>query len=68
MNKQGGRPFASSSNNGFQTMIADSGMIDLGFVGYSFKWNNKRQVMPTFKIIWTGVWSMGSGELFSQKL
>lgn len=40
--KQGGRSFASSSRNGFQDMIDELGMIDLGYVGHSFTWNNKR--------------------------
>lgn len=40
--KLGGRPFAQSSNGGFKKLIDDSGLIDLGYKGAPFTWNNKR--------------------------
>ncbi|KAG8372343.1 hypothetical protein BUALT_Bualt12G0056200 [Buddleja alternifolia] len=40
--KKGGRLFASSSNGGLQNLIDDIGLFDLGFTGYQFTWNNKR--------------------------
>lgn len=36
------RPFANYSHEGFQNVIDDTGMIDLGFQGYYFTWNNRR--------------------------
>lgn len=40
--KIGGRPVASSSSGGFQKMINDKGLIDLGFEGHAYTWSNKR--------------------------
>lgn len=40
--KVGGKPVASSSNGGFRRMIDDNGLIDLGFDGYAYTWNNRR--------------------------
>lgn len=40
--KQGGRPFASSSNHNLFYELNNFGLIDLGFHGQPFTWNNKR--------------------------
>lgn len=40
--KVGGKLVASSSYGGFKKMINDNGLIDLGFEGYAFTWNNRR--------------------------
>lgn len=40
--KIGGNPVASSSRDGFRNMVDANGLIDLGFVGYTFTWNNRR--------------------------
>lgn len=41
--KKGGRMVASSSYGGFKGMIDDNGLIDFGFIGHPFTWNNKRK-------------------------
>jgi hypothetical protein len=41
--KQGGRPYASSSSNAFHGLLDSCGMIDLGFSGNPYTWSNKRQ-------------------------
>lgn len=38
--KIGGRPIASSSKNGLLEVIDQCGLIDLGFSGHQFTWNN----------------------------
>lgn len=40
--KRGGNSIASSGNGGLRRVINDHGMIDLGFVGCPYTWNNKR--------------------------
>lgn len=40
--KIGGRPIASSSSGGLQKLIADHGLINLGFHGHPFTWSNGR--------------------------
>lgn len=40
--KRGGRPVASSNRGGRQGVISDSGLIDIGFNGSPFIWNNGR--------------------------
>ncbi|KAK4385625.1 hypothetical protein Sango_2686500 [Sesamum angolense] len=40
--KRGGRPFASASRNNLGDEIDACNLIDLGFVGPRFTWNNKR--------------------------
>lgn len=42
MDKQGGRPVAQSSAGGLRGVVQDRGLIDLGFTGHQFTWNNKR--------------------------
>lgn len=39
--KQGGRLYASSSSNGLVSFMNDFGLVDLGFAGHPFTWNNK---------------------------
>lgn len=40
--KQGGRPVASSSRLNLRQLTDDMGLIDLGFIGKRFTWNNRR--------------------------
>lgn len=40
--KKGGRPVASSSSGGLRQFITNNGLIDLGFNGNPFTWNNGR--------------------------
>lgn len=40
--KKGGRPVGSSSSGGLRQFITNNGLIDLGFNGNSFTWNNGR--------------------------
>lgn len=40
--KIGGRMVAQSSSCGFRKLINDGGLIDMGFKGVAFTWNNKR--------------------------
>lgn len=40
--KMGGDPIASSSRNGFRRLLDDHSLIDLGFDGFAFTWNNRR--------------------------
>jgi hypothetical protein len=41
--KIGGRPVASSSNCAFRKFIDHFGMIDIGFAGNPFTWNNNKK-------------------------
>jgi hypothetical protein len=41
--KQGGKPFASSSSDAFHGWLDSCGMIYLGFSGNPYTWSNKRQ-------------------------
>ena len=47
--KRGGKPFASSSTNGFSNLISYHGLIDLGFSGNPFTWSNKRPCRANIK-------------------
>lgn len=40
--KQGGRSYASSSSNSFNSFLSEFGLVDLGFAGHPFTWNSKR--------------------------
>lgn len=40
--KFGGRPVAQSSNDRFRGMVDRNGLIDLGYIGSAYTWNNKR--------------------------
>lgn len=40
--KIGGRPVASSSPGGMHRLLTDHGLIDLGFHGHPYTWNNGR--------------------------
>lgn len=40
--KQGGRVYASSSSNGFTNFMDDFRLVDLGYAGHPFTWNNRR--------------------------
>lgn len=40
--KRGGRPFASSSTDPFFSFVHSFGLVDLGYEGNPFTWNNKR--------------------------
>lgn len=40
--KQGGRPVASSSSNGLRRVVDTFGLINIGFHGKKFTWNNRR--------------------------
>jgi hypothetical protein len=40
--KKGGRLFGSSSHSLFGNFVQDNGLVDLGFSGNPFTWNNKR--------------------------
>lgn len=40
--KAGGNPVTSSSSGGFRGLINDSGLIDIGFDGNAYTWNNRR--------------------------
>ncbi|GLT67787.1 hypothetical protein SLA2020_400710 [Shorea laevis] len=40
--KKGGRPFACSSNDPFQSFVHSQGLVDLGFSGNSYTWSNNR--------------------------
>lgn len=41
--KIGANLVASSSRDGFRTMVDTNGLIDLGYIGYAFTWNNRRE-------------------------
>ena len=41
--KYGGRPYACSSNDPFQSFLDSFGMVDLGFSSNPFTWSSKRQ-------------------------
>lgn len=41
--KHGGQPFACFSKYGLSSFISDYGLVDLGFNGNPFTWNNGRQ-------------------------
>jgi hypothetical protein len=47
--KSGGRPVDSSSNCHFKNFIDHFGMIDVGFAGNTFTWNNKRKRVEKIK-------------------
>jgi hypothetical protein len=47
--KSGGRPVDSSSNCHFKNFIDHFGMIDVGFAGNTFTWNNKRKGVEKIK-------------------
>lgn len=40
--KSGGHPVATSSRNGLRRIIDNLGLIDIGFLGKPFTWNNRR--------------------------
>lgn len=40
--KMGGQAVAGSSSGGLRRIIDENGLIDMGFDGYAFTWNNKR--------------------------
>lgn len=42
VDKKGGKVVSSSSSGGFRGMVDSNGLIDMGFSGYAFTWNNKR--------------------------
>lgn len=42
VDKIGGKAVASSSRGGFRKVVNDNSLIDLGFDGHPFTWNNKR--------------------------
>jgi hypothetical protein len=42
VDKKGGRPFSSSSSNGFNALVNQQGLVDLGFSGNPYTWTNKR--------------------------
>lgn len=41
--KRGGRAVSSSSTEGFRQFLNLFGLIDLGFTGHPFTWNNRRR-------------------------
>ncbi|GLT69224.1 hypothetical protein SLA2020_413920 [Shorea laevis] len=41
--KKGGRNFGSPSHNSFVDFVHSNGLVDLGYVGNPFTWNNNRQ-------------------------
>lgn len=41
-NNRGGRRFATTSRGGFQGVVDNNALIDIGFRGNSFTWSNKR--------------------------
>ena len=41
VDKKGGKPFSSSSSNGFNALVSQQGLIDLGFSGNPYTWTNK---------------------------
>jgi hypothetical protein len=47
--KKGGKPVASSSNCASRKFIDHFGMIDVGFAGNSFTWNNNRKGLENIK-------------------
>lgn len=42
VDKQGGLPVAGPRQGGLRQLISNHGLIDLGFIGCPFTWNNKR--------------------------
>lgn len=48
--KLGGRSLPSSSTNVFTEFFYAAGLIDLGFTGYPFTWNNNREDRANIKI------------------
>jgi hypothetical protein len=49
VDKKGGRPFSTSSSNGFNSLVNQQGLIDLGFSGNPYTWTNKRQNFANIK-------------------
>jgi hypothetical protein len=47
--KSGGRPFASSSTDLFYNFVHDNALVDLGYSGNPFTWNNKRMGQANIK-------------------
>lgn len=49
VDKSGGRPFASSSSDPFFSFVHSNALVDLGFVGNPFTWNNQRLGVANIK-------------------
>uniref|UniRef100_A0A2N9IIB3 Reverse transcriptase domain-containing protein n=1 Tax=Fagus sylvatica TaxID=28930 RepID=A0A2N9IIB3_FAGSY len=49
VDKRGGRPLTSSSTNGFNSLINQQGLVDLGFSGNPYTWTNKRHNFANIK-------------------
>jgi hypothetical protein len=41
--QRGDNPWSGSQMEAFQECLSDYGLTDLGFLGYEFTWNNKRE-------------------------
>ncbi|KAG8372571.1 hypothetical protein BUALT_Bualt12G0079900 [Buddleja alternifolia] len=48
--KKGGRQFTSSSSGGLKGFIDDGGLVDLGFAGTPYTWNNKPDGMANIQL------------------
>lgn len=66
--KLGGRPVAHSSRDGFHDMVHRNGLIDLGFSGNPFTWNNKRWVKLISVNDWIGGLQTVNGVYYIQPL
>lgn len=47
--KRGDKPASSSSRGGLQKMVDEYGLIDMGFQGNAFTWNNRRSGMANIQ-------------------
>uniref|UniRef100_A0A2N9HT90 CCHC-type domain-containing protein n=1 Tax=Fagus sylvatica TaxID=28930 RepID=A0A2N9HT90_FAGSY len=49
VDKKGGRSVTSSSSNGFNSLVSQQGLVDLGFIGNPYTWTNKRHNFANIK-------------------
>lgn len=54
VDKLGGKAVASSSHGGLRKIMDDHGLIDLGFEGHPYTWNNRRGGLANIQNGWIG--------------
>jgi hypothetical protein len=48
--QMGGNPRSETQMQGFRDCLADCGLTDLGYSGYAFTWNNKREGLDNIQV------------------